>query len=316
MSDEATLTPGLGPTVDRERPDGALSGVFCPLVTPLRDGAPDERSATALARRTLDAGIDGLVVCGTTGEFASLADREYEAVLATVADCVRSHERTVPVVAGAADTNVRGVLDRIETAADAGADYALVPPPYFHGPNGPDGVERFYRSVLDRSRLPVILYNIPSCVGTEIAPDTVEALRTREDVRGLKDSSGDFRYALDVLPADSGAFSVLVGSDRYLLSGLLAGASGGVNGLSNVLPEAFSGLVGAVREGDLERARRIQVEQIDELSALCHRGYAPTIKAVLAELDVVERPDVRVPLTELTERERTDVAAAVRDLSG
>ncbi len=104
----------------------------------------------------------------------------------------------LPVLAGTADTTVPGTLERIETAADAGADAALIVLPYFHVANQPAGNEQFLSEIADGASLPIFLYNIPSCTGQEISPATVESLARHPNVHGLKDSSGDFNYFLEV----------------------------------------------------------------------------------------------------------------------
>ncbi|WP_458210906.1 dihydrodipicolinate synthase family protein [Haladaptatus sp. NG-SE-30] len=284
-----------------------FEGVLCPLVTPFSDGGVDESALAALVERLEDAGMDGLVPAGTTGEFASLTDEEYRTVLRTTIDAA-----DVPVMAGTADTTVPGTLDRIETAADAGADAALVVLPYFHGANDPAGNEAFLTAVADDAALPVYLYNIPSCTGQEIAPATVEHVGYHENIRGLKDSSGDFNYVLDVLSRAPEGFDLFQGFDSHLVPATLMGATGGINALSNAIPETFVAAHDAVVAGDLEQAREIGAERIAPLFQQCvTHGFAPATKAAVASRGWLETASVRPPLVELDEEAEAEIAEAV-----
>ncbi len=287
---------------------------MCPLVTPFVDGDVDEAALAELVERLAEAGMDGLVPAGTTGEFASLTDEEYRTVVETTVDAADG----TPVLAGTAHTTVPGALERIETAAHAGADAALVTLPYFHGANDPAGNEAFLAAVADDAALPVYLYNIPSCTGQEIAPATVETVGRHENVRGLKDSSGDFNYFLDVADRTPDDFRLLQGFDSYLVPGLLMGAAGGINALSNVIPEAFVAARDAVAAGDVERARQIGAERIAPLFQQCAaHGFAPATKAALESRGWLETAAVRPPLVELDEEAGAEIATAVdRALDG
>ena len=222
--------------------------------------------------------MDGLVPAGTTGEFASLTDEEYRSVLQTTIDAAED----IPVMAGSADTTVPATLERIETAADAGADDALVVLPYFHGTNDPAGNEDFLTAIADDAALPVYLYNIPACTGQEIAPATIETVGCQENVHGLKDSSGDFNYFLKVADRTPGDFRLYQGFDSYVILGMLMGAAGGINALSNMIPEMFVAARDAVAAGDFKQAREIGTQRITPLFQQCvTHGFAPATKAGL-----------------------------------
>lgn len=285
-----------------------FEGVLCPLVTPFSNGSVNESALAALVDQLEDAGMDGLVPAGATGEFASLTDDEYRTVLRTTIDAADD----VPVMAGTADTTVPGTLDRIETAADLGADAALVVLPYFHGANDPAGNEAFLTAVADDAALPVYLYNIPSCTGQEIAPATVERVGRHENVRGLKDSSGDFTYVLDVLSRTPEDFHLFQGFDSHLIPATLMGATGGINALSNAIPETFVAARDAVAAGDLERAQEIGTERIAPLFQQCvTHGFAPATKAAVASRGWLETASVRPPLVELDEEAEAEISKAV-----
>ncbi|MCO8244859.1 MULTISPECIES: dihydrodipicolinate synthase family protein [unclassified Haladaptatus] len=291
----------------------AFEGVLCPLVTPYTDGNVDETVLSGLVERLGKAGMDGLVPAGTTGEFASLSDEEYETVLQTTVDAADD----VPVLAGTADTTVPNTLERIEMAADAGADAALIVLPYFHGANDPVGNERFLSAVADDASLPLFLYNIPSCTGQEITPATVETVARHSNVHGLKDSSGDFNYFLEVADRTPEDFRLFQGFDSYVVPGMLMGASGGINALSNAIPETFVAARDAVAAGEVERARRIGAELISPLFQQCvNHGFAPATKAALESRGWLETAEVRPPLVELDAAVKEEITAGVERVLG
>ncbi|WP_416841795.1 dihydrodipicolinate synthase family protein [Haloferax sp. DFSO52] len=289
-----------------------FEGVHCPLVTPFDGEHVDEDALGNLVEYVLDGGVDGLVPTGTTGEFASLSDAEYQTVLETTIE----HANGAPVMAGTADTSVAGTLSKIETAADLGADAALITLPYFHGSNDPTGDTTFIRRVADESTLPVYLYNLPSCVGRAIETETLLDVADHDHVYGLKDSSGDFNAVSETLRRTPNSFQLFQGFDSHLVPSLLFGATGGINALSNVLPGAFAEAFEAVERGDVSVAREIHENRIAPLFQQCiAHGFAPATKAALQARGVIDNDDVRPPLTTLDSDARTNIASVVDSVS-
>lgn len=294
----------------------ALRGVTPPLVTPF-DGPDGERidhdALADVVAHAVDGGVAGLFPNGTTGEFASLTAAERAAVVETTvanaADC--------PVLAGVADTAVADVLTHADRAADAGADAAVVTPPYFHAESGEGGNRRFLERVADDAPLPVFVYDIPSCTGNPLSADTVVALADHPNVVGMKDSSGDFSGFCRLLRETPDGFVVLQGFDALLLPSLRMGATGGVHALSNVVPSAFAELARLAQaeggEADPARANALH-EGIGALFDAClDHGFAPATKAALCERGVITNGRVRPPLSEA---DPDAVAAPLSDLVG
>ncbi|WP_129115520.1 dihydrodipicolinate synthase family protein [Halegenticoccus tardaugens] len=275
---------------------GRFGRTLCPLVTPFGDGSVSRDALESLVHHVLDGGIDGLVPCGTTGEFASLTDDEYRMVVSTTVDAAGD----TPVMAGAASTSVDGTLDRIATAADVGADAALVTTPYFHTANDPAGNARFLSAIAEEAALPLYLYNIPLCTGQAIQPAIIEEVAAMESIHGMKDSSGDFTYFVEVLRRTPDDFELYQGFDSQFLAGLTHGCTGGINALANVVPEAFVAAVDAWERGDFDTALEIQTTRIVPLFEACvDHGFAPATKAALVSRGVLSDPAVRPPLVEL-----------------
>lgn len=292
--------------------DSRFEGVSCPVVTPFADGSVDHEALAAVVDHVAEGGLDGVVPCGTTGEFASLSDDEFRAVMETTVEAAADHD--LPVMAGAASSSVEGTRARIRTAAAVGADAALVTQPYFHPANDPAGYETFLRAVVADAPLPVYLYNIPSCTGGELPADVVVEVAAEEAVHGLKDSSGDFTYFAEVARRTPPEFELFQGFDSLLVPGLSFGSAGGINALSNVVPEAFASIVDAARHGDVETAREIQETRVAPLFGQClDHGFAPVAKAGLVARGVLSSDDVRPPLVGLKTEDAAAVRATVRE---
>ena len=281
-----------------------------PIVTPFdADGDVDADALASHVEALVDAGLDGMVPCGTTGEFASLTDAERRTVVETT---VEAADGRVPVVAGAADTTVPGTLDRLGAADDAGADAGLVTLPYYHNSTAPAGQRAFLDAVADEAPLPVFLYDIPSTVGEAIDPDVLAAAAERDAIVGLKDTSADISavdVAVDRTPDE---FTIFQGVDALLYPSASLGVDGGIHALSQVIPEVFVALGEALRAGDDDRALTLHRRAITPLFDRCgDHGFAPVAKVAAAHRGFIPDPKVRPPLTLPDEAARETIAADV-----
>jgi 4-hydroxy-tetrahydrodipicolinate synthase len=190
-------------------------------------------------------GVDGLFPVGTTGEFTALGRDQRQTVVKTVVDT----SGDVPVLAGCGGTAVSSVRGYIADAADASADAAVVVTPYYQ--NGSQAsLRRFYEAVSLDSPLPIYLYNIPQFTGNHPDPETVANLAEHPNIVGIKDSSGEFNFFMNLLDTAPPSFDVIQGIPTYSLMSLKHGADGLIAGPANVFPEAVSELYAAHQAGD------------------------------------------------------------------
>ncbi len=280
------------------------------MVTPFEtDETIDHDAVSALADWTIKNGVHGLVPCGTSGEFASLSGKERRAVIETT---VEAADGRVPVVAGAGATSVEGVLGFIDDAAAAGADAALVPPPYYHAANAPAGNRTFYERVADGTALPVYIYNIPSCTSGPVRVETVSELASHEAIHGIKDTSGDFSVIERFIAETPDSFDVLQGYDDHFVGAGVMGSDGGINGLAGIFPGALSELCETLEAERYGRAREIQRDVLSPVFDACfEHGFAAGAKLALVERGVIDHATVRPPLVELEGAARKDVTDAV-----
>ncbi len=281
------------------------TGIICPMVTPFEDGEVDLESLESVVEFLIEGGVTGLMPCGTTGEFAALSRREYADVVERTVEAADGRAFTVP---GALSSGVDESAELIDTIADLGAEAALVTNPYFYTSKRPAGNERFFRQVMERTDLPLMLYNQPRFTGQVISPETVAAVATEDSVVGLKDSGGDIGYYMKIMRDTPEDFLLFQGFDNLLLPGTLLGGNGGVVALANALPSAVVSVLEASENGDLDAAREIHENQLIPLFELCYEyGFATVSKAILAKEGVIASDEVRPPLLELSDEELAEV---------
>jgi 4-hydroxy-tetrahydrodipicolinate synthase len=287
-----------------------FTGVFPAMTTPFHeDESIDHETLAANARRLEEAGVDGVVPVGTTGESATMSHDEHIEVVETVVDAVED----VPVVAGSGSNNTREALDLSRRSADAGADGLLLISPYYNTPE-PAGMEHHFRQIADEVDLPQIIYNVPSRTGRNIAVETAVTLASHENVVGYKAASGDMNRITEVIERTRDeTFSVLSGDDAMTLPVLATGGTGCISVSGNVEPERTVELVHSALDGDHERAREVHHElgplfralftvtnpiPINEAMAL--RGHHPaTMRSPLSRMDEDDLAHLRQVLADL-----------------
>ncbi len=268
-------------------------GIYPALVTPFTDDGEkiDEERLRNLVNFCLELGVNGVVPCGTTGEFVNLTVEERKQVIKTVVDEVNGK---VPVVAG---TGASGTLEAVEMAKyakDVGADAVLVVTPFYLKPTN-RGVYQHYYTIASKVDIPLILYNIPQCTGVWLTWQMVEDLADVPNIVGLKDSSGELKYILAVLEKVRDKINVMCGYDEVVLPALAAGASGAILASANVIPDVWVEIYKAVKEGDLEKARELQLK-VQKLARIITGSGAVGTKEALNMMGIKVGP-VRLPLS-------------------
>ena len=264
------------------------------MVTPMEPGgALSSPGLAALVDHLLATGCDGLVVGGTTGESPTLTEAESAGLVRAVAAQVRGRAR---VIAGVGTYDTAASLRRAREAEAAGADALLLVCPYYSRPTQA-GVRAHCVAVADATELPVMLYDVPARAGIALAPETLIELAGHPRIRAVKDAKGDLAEAMTVLARTSLAY--YCGIDELNLPYLACGAAGLVSVVANVAADRTAALIRAVRDGDLEMARKINEALLPLTEALMHTGPgAVTAKAALAEQGVIPHATVRLPLVE------------------
>ncbi len=265
----------------------SFTGIWVPLVTPFCDDEVDVASLRALVRHLVDAGVSGLVVCGSTGEAAALSEKEQLAVLDTVLDAA-----TCPVVMGLSSNNMRTALDRLRDIQRRPIAGLLVPPPSYIKPSQA-GVADYFITLADTATVPLIVYNIPYRTGVAIALDTFRTIAAHERVTAIKDCGGDPMLTMNLI-AD-GKLQVLAGEDHQILSTLCLGGNGAILAAAHIRPDLFVKLAQQVRAGELEQARTTFYHLLPMIRLLFTEPNPGPLKAALAMTGIL-RDTLRAPM--------------------
>ena len=261
-------------------------GVFPALVTPFdRDEGVDESAFRGLIRHVIDH-VDGLVPCGTTGEFPYLSVEEQKRLVEIAVE----ESQGKPVIAGTGAPSTRQAIELARNAKEAGASACLVVTPYFLHPSDKGIYQHFYE-LAQAVDIPIILYNIPQVVDAYLPRTVVEDLADIDNIVALKDSSGNLTYTMEVLEMVQGRIDVFIGHDEVVLPALAGGCSGMILASANVFPEVWQRVLQAVREGDLATAREWQMRVQKLARIFCRHGGGVAVKAALNMMGVkVGRP--------------------------
>jgi 4-hydroxy-tetrahydrodipicolinate synthase len=282
---EAKLRHNVCTTREKEHmPQKAfhLGGVNPALVTPFKgDQSVDENAFRVLIRHVIE-NVDGLVPCGTTGEFNYLTPDENRRLVEIAVD----ESQGKPVIAGTGAAATKSAIRLAKDAQAAGASACLVVTPFFLHPSDKGVYQHYYELAKAVPDLPVILYNIPQVVDAYLPRRVVEDLADIPNVVGLKDSSGNLTYTMEILEYVGDRINIVVGHDEVVLNALAGGASGMILASAQVYPKVWQAIFQAVRSGDLETARKLQ-RSVQKLSRIfCRHGGGVAVKQALKMLGV------------------------------
>lgn len=254
-----------------------IEGVFPALVTPFKkDESIDEEAFRSLIQY-VNPHVDGIVPCGTTGEFVYMDFDERKRLLDIALDEMKGSKF---VIAGTGACATKHAIELTNHAKDAGADASLIVSPYFLNPSDKGQYEHFYQ-VAKKTDFPIIMYNIPQCTGSYLPRRVIEDLANIDNIIGLKDSSGNLTFTLEVLEKVRDKIDVVIGHDEVVLPALAAGCKGMILASAQVFPEIWQELFLAVKERELEKAQGLQMKVQKLARIFCRYGGAVPVKAAL-----------------------------------
>lgn len=288
-----------------------FKGSATALVTPFdRQGELDEPALLALIDWQLRCGTDALVVCATTGECATLSDREWSRVVSLAVE--RAAGR-VPVIAGTGRNDTIHALRLGQEAKALGADAVLTVTPYYNKTTQ-QGLLRHYLFLAEGVELPMLLYNVPSRTGMSFRAETYAALAEHPNIYGVKEASGDFGLILRTRALCPEDFALYSGNDDQIVPILALGGLGVISTAANVVPAELHALCDSFFRGDLPEARAIQLRLQPLIEALFLEVNPIPVKAALAAMGRMEET-VRMPLTTLGPAARRALEQAMDELS-
>ena len=270
-----------------------LRGTGVALITPFDDDNQiDFPSLERLVHYQVDNGVDYLVVLGTTGETATLTTQEK----AEVRSCVlKANAGRLPVVLGIGGNNTQAVVEELRATDLSGFKAVLSVSPYYNKPSQ-EGIYRHFQEVSRASDLPVIIYNVPPRTGSNILPGTTLRLaRDFDNIIAVKEASGDFEQALDLLRDKPADFMIISGEDKLALPLVLAGGAGVISVIGQGLPKEFSEMIRLGLDGRSKEAFEVFYQVLDSMDLIFEEGNPSGIKCLLNILEI-SSDKVRLPL--------------------
>jgi 4-hydroxy-tetrahydrodipicolinate synthase len=292
---------------DRKKWEGTLVA----LATPFSGGKLDEAAYARLCEEVLEQGCDGLVPCGTTGETPTLDVDEQDRCVRIAVEAAKKKGATV--VAGAGSNSTAQTIESVRRVKAAGADAALVVTPYYNKPTQA-GIVAHYRAIAEAvPGFPIVAYVVPGRTASDILPDTYTALAEIEEIVAVKEATASMQRVIDIREKVGDRFVLLSGDDFTVLPFIACGGRGVISVSANVAPKLFSDLIRASMEGDLEKARDLQVRLNPLHRALFLESNPIPVKAALHLMGRFQ-DEMRLPLTPATASTREALRASLSAL--
>jgi 4-hydroxy-tetrahydrodipicolinate synthase len=292
-----------------------LEGTFVAMVTPFTsDDKIDEEGYRANINFLIENGVSGLVAAGTTGESATITHEEQKKLIEILVDEAKGR---VITIAGAGSNSTAESLELVKFAGEAGADYALVITPYYNKPQQ-HGLIKHYETLNEITKIPIIVYNVPSRTGIDLTSESIVELAKMENIAGLKEAVSDlgkftttFRLLRKAGLTDDD-FVILSGEDDLTIPMMSLGVKGVISVVANVDPKRMTEMVNAALEGDFVKARDLDYELYDLMKALFIESNPVPVKEALRMMGKPAE-GLRLPLVPLLDENRELLNKALKE---
>ncbi len=284
-----------------------FQGVATALITPMKGYEVDYENFGKLIDWQIEQGVNGLVICGTTGEGSTLSDEEHRDVLQFALD--RAAGR-IPMIAGTGSNDTAYAIDLTKFACEIGYDAMLVVTPYYNKATQ-NGLIQTFTAIADVSTKPVILYNVPSRTGCNLLPATCAKLAEHPMIVAIKEASGNISQVAEIMALCGDKIDLYSGNDDQIVPLLSLGGKGVISVLSNVMPKETVAICNKFFEGDIAGSARLQLDLLDITNALfCEVNPIP-VKAAMEAMGFCNG-DIRLPLTRMEDANREKLLTLMR----
>lgn len=270
-----------------------FEGVATALITPMnKDGSVNFDRLKTLIDEQIDAGIPALVICGTTGESATMTLEEHAEVTRVA---IKHAAGRIKIIAGAGSNDTACAIGLAKEAEEAGADALLIVTPYYNKATQ-GGLVAHYTAIANSVKLPIILYNVPSRTGINIKPETYAKLADVENIVAIKEANGDISSVVKTRLLCGDKLDIYSGNDDQIVPIMALGGKGVISVLSNIMPKETVEMCDKMLNGDLEGAAAMQIELSSLIDALFIEVNPIPCKEAMNLMDMGMGP-VRLPLT-------------------
>lgn len=271
-----------------------FKGCATALITPFSKGAVDYESLGRLIEFQISEGADALVVCGTTGEVATLDDDERRKVISFSVTKVAGR---IPVIAGTGCNNINKAVELSKYAGECGADAVMTVTPYYNKASA-NGLIKSFTKIADNVKIPVMLYNVPSRTGIDIPIHVYKELSQHENICAVKEASGNIVTVEKILDSCADGLDVYSGNDDMTLPVLSVGGIGVVSVVSNILPKKVHDLCDTFEMGQIRKSAQIQLELLEIINAMFSEINPIPVKSAASLIGLCSN-EMRLPLCEL-----------------
>lgn len=278
-----------------------FKGVGTAMVTPFKEGKVNFEEFGKLLEDQIKAKVSAVIVCGTTGESATMSEEEKKDLIKYAVD--KSSNR-IKVIAGTGSNNTMNAIKMSKYAEEVGVDGLLVVTPYYNKTTQ-EGLYAHYKAIADSVELPIILYNVPSRTGVNITPETCLRLSKIENIVGIKEASGNMSQVNKIAHLCEG-FAIYSGNDDMIIPILSIGGKGVISVLSNVMPKYTKDMIDEYFYGDNVKAGKMQTNIMDMVDALFCEVNPTPVKYILNEMGY-DYGDPRLPLVPLSDKNKEKV---------
>lgn len=226
------------------------------LVTPFKEGEVNYEKLASLIEWQINQSTDAIIICGTTGEAATMTEEEKKNVIKFTVDCVN---KRIPVIAGSGSNNTAQAIEISQYCERVGVDGLLVVTPYYNKGNE-SGLVKHYEGIASAVNIPIILYNVPSRTGMNLSPQLVQKLSWIENIIGIKEASGDISQVAEIIRLCGDEFYVYSGNDDQVVPLLSLGGKGVISVMANLVPKEMHDLVQLYLTQETEASRKLQLK--------------------------------------------------------
>ncbi len=283
-------------------------GSMVALVTPMHpDGAVDFESLSRLVEFHIENGTSAIVSMGTTGESATLDEKEHCEVIRRTVEMVNNR---IPVIAGTGANSTSEAISLTQCAMKAGADACLLVTPYYNKPTQ-EGLYQHHKLIADTVPIPQILYNVPGRTACDMLPETVGRLSKVSNIIGIKEATGDLSRLTDIRELCGENFDIYSGDDATGTEFMLQGGNGVISVTNNLAPAAMSAMCEAALTGDRAKAEELNQPLVGLHNDLFVEANPIPVKWALCEMGMIPS-GIRLPLTPLSEQYHETLRRAMR----
>ena len=287
-----------------------FKGAGVAIVTPMfEDGSVNYDKLKEILEEQIASETDAIIICGTTGESATMSEKEHSEVIKFAVDTVA---KRIPVIAGTGSNCTQTAIELSKQAEEDGADALLLVTPYYNKATQ-NGLIAHYKAIAESVSLPIILYNVPSRTGCNILPETAAYLgKNVENIVAIKEASGNISQVAKLKALAGDSLDIYSGNDDQVIPLLSLGGIGVISVLSNVAPKFTHDMVMKYLEGDHETALNMQLEALPLIDALfCEVNPIP-VKAAMNLMGKEVGP-LRAPLTVMEDAHQQKLAQVMKD---